>query len=48
MFRFSEIVEMQGESKNDTENISDGKEMTENINKLEAKQNLIQLKIPLI
>ena len=33
MFKFSDIVEIQGQSKCVTEkNISDGKEMTENIN----------------
>ena len=47
MFRFSEIVEMQGESKNDTENISDGKEMTENINKTRSETKLDSVEDPL-
>ena len=29
MFKVSDIVEMQGETESDTENISDGKETTE-------------------
>ena len=33
MFKFSDIVEIQGQSEGVTEkNVSDGKEMTENIN----------------
>ena len=32
MFKFSDIVETQGETESDAENISDGKEMTENVN----------------
>ena len=46
MFRFSDIVEIQGETEGVTAiNISDGKEITENVN-YKKKNNFLQLKIP--
>ena len=46
MFKFSDIVEIQEQSKCVTEkNISDGKEMTENIND-RSKTEFLHLKIP--
>ena len=36
-FKFSDIVEMQGETESGTENISDGKETTENVNDIRSE-----------
>ena len=47
MFKFSDIVEMQGETESDTENISDGKETRENANDIRSKIEFASVEDPL-
>ena len=48
MFKFSDIVEIQGETGNVTEkNISDGKEMTENVNYKRSETEFASVEDPL-
>ena len=46
-FKFSNIVEMQGETESDTENISDGEEMTKNINNTRSETKFALVEDPL-
>ena len=47
MFKFSDIVEMQGKTESDTENISDGKETRENANDIRSKIEFASVEDPL-
>ena len=47
MLWFSDSVEMQGESENDAENISDGKKMTENVKNTRSKTIFASVEDPL-
>ena len=48
MFKFSDIVEIQGETESVTEkNISDGKEMTENVNYKRSETEFASVEDPL-
>ena len=48
MFKFSNIVEIQGETESVTEkNISDGKEMTENVNYNRSETEFASVEDPL-
>ena len=48
MFKFSDIVEIQGETESVTEkNISDGKEMTENVNCKRSETEFASVEDPL-
>ena len=40
MFNFSDIVEIKGQTERNTENISDGKQMTKNVNDARSNKNI--------
>ena len=47
MFKSSDIAEMQGETESANENISDGKETTENVNDIRSETELASVEDPL-
>ena len=47
MFKFSDIVEMSGKTEGDTENISDEKEMTKNVNDTRSRTEFASFEDPL-
>ena len=40
MFNFSDIIEIQGQTERNTENISDGTQMTKNVNDARSNKNI--------
>ena len=47
MFKFSDIVEMSGKTEGDTENISNEKEMTKNVNDTRSRTEFASFEDPL-